>query len=414
ARNDVKIKLTEKEITIDGTTYPKGTMIISMYQAKRSVANCALYDGTLVDTWTVLYSEGVTTFNETRGFDMTIVAKPADFAVIDAACGAFMDYEDSLSYLSTLTSSFGGVTTGDVVISNVSENSTAAVNALLKSGKKVGMVTDSASAYYGDFVCSYADWLSVKDVYVLSGYGVGADTPSANVIGQSPTIYVSGQPSTDTTGGYIKNSFVSASYQWNYDRLAMEMMNFDMTAEPSESNLVIGSTDLDEGALEEVQNGKPYLGYGIYATTGFSELFSENMMVLSNADGMDCLGYVTYPNTSMINASYVMDGDDVLYGYGVSYFSTLPDGAIPLVQMDGSKMPTQGFIKAITDEQKAKMNAYLNDSTQAFSYVGNDKNGNAVDVTLFANSLTHKVHQQDEFAYISNFIFSKMMTDTKY
>ena len=80
-----------------------------MYQAKRSVANGVLYDGTVITGWPVLYSEGITAFDKVRGFDMVVCAEPAAYKTISAACGDVLDYEETLDYVASLTSSFSGV-----------------------------------------------------------------------------------------------------------------------------------------------------------------------------------------------------------------------------------------------------------------------------------------------------------------
>lgn len=410
SRNDVKVLVTDKEFTYEGVSYPAGTMIVSMYQAKRSVANGVLYDGTLISNWTVLYSEGITTFNETRGFDMVTVTEPAAYKTIKAVCGEWMDYDDCLSYIaSKLGSFFTGKADGYVIISNASEDSTAAVNALLKAGKSVGMVTDSESDFYGDFVCSYADWQSVSAKYVLSGTGLAeADVPAAKLITKAPTVYITGEVGSDDAG-FKWTSRVNWSHgNWNYDRAALELMGFETTSDPAKADLIMGASALDDAAKAEVLAGTPYIGYGSSAAR--KNIFGD-ALVRSAADGMDCLGYVTYPTTTLVNASYVMDEDDVLYGYGVGYFSKIPDGAQVLVKMDGSKTPTEGFIKMIDADQKASAKAYLDGSVQAISYQGklSADAKNDVNVVYFANSLTHKVHQRDEYAFISNFAFSSLL-----
>ncbi len=428
ARNDVKILLTEDEFTYGKTEYPAGTMIVSMHQAKRSVANGVLYDGTMISSWTVLYSEGITSFAQTRGFDMITVASPSAYNEVISICGDFMNEEECDAYLAGKGSYFSGASGADVILSNASLDSAAAVNALLKTGKKVGMITDKDSKYYGDFICSYQDYLTVSDDYILSATGIAPQNlnyPEAHVITEAPVIYIAGEQPESENGFRYSLRLDWDHYGWNYDRVAMELMNFNTTSDANAADVIIGTSCLEEEAVSAVKNGTPYIGYGAGAASTAGEFFGSEEFQRASAEGMDCLGYVIYPNTTLLNASYVLDGDNIMYGFedsyiydeatgkylsaGIGYLTEIPEGASVLVAMDGSKAPTEGFIKAITEEQKLLKDTYLNGSVQGFSYEGKDKDGDEITIALFANSLTHKAHQQDEYAYISNFIFSNML-----
>jgi len=123
---------------------------------------------------------------------------------------------------------------------------------------------------------------------------------------------------------------------------------------------------------------------------------------------MDALAYVTYPTVTATNASYVAEGDDILYGYGAGYFETIPDGAQVLVQLDGSKDLLEGFLPS----DGAHYEDFLNNSIQAISYQGAGVDGADLDVVLFANTLTNKTHQRDEYNFISNTAFASVVTET--
>lgn len=406
-RNDVKVGVTNAAVTVNGVTYPAGSAVVSMYQAKRGVANGALYDGTLIQNWTTLYSEGITAFNYTRGFDEVIVTKPAEYKTLAAAVGTTLDYDAAQKWLGeNAKSQFTGKTGDDVIISNASEASTSAVNALLKDGKTVGMVTEGQ--YKGDFIVSYADWQTVSAQYVLTGTGVvGADV-TAYVLEKSPVVYISGTVAANTpnAAGYVYTTRVG-SYAWNYDRWAMDLMNFTTTADASKADAVVGATGLDESGLAAVQAGAPYVGYSNSAVSAVQKNLLAGVKTASTK-GMDCLGTVTYPTETLTNASYIADNDNMFYGYGTTYFTELPEAAKALVQRDGSE-PLEGFLNG----DKESYEAFLK-GIQAFSYVGADDNGNNVDVTLFANTLTNKAHQRDEYAFISNTLFASVLTDEAY
>lgn len=51
----------------------------------------------------------------------------------------------------------------------------------------------------------------------------------------------------------------------------------------------------------------------------------------------------------------------------------------------------------------------MDNSVQAFAY---DQNG--MNTVFFANSLTHKVQQRDDYAFISNFLFSSVLSEQAY
>ena len=404
-RNDVKVNVTEKDFTYDGVTYPAGTMIVSMYQAKRSVANGALYDGTLINSWTILYSEGITSFNETRGFDMVTVAEPAAYKTISAVCGSPMDHDDALAYMKGLTSYFAGEKDKDVIISNASEDSTAAVNELLKAGKTVGMVTSGDCM--GDFICSYTDYQTVAGKYLLSATGVDKTSVKAKIITKSPTVYVPGTPA-ESEKGFVYAPQISQSASWNYDTAAMNLMGFTTTSDVAKADAAAGASKLDSAAKTAVKNGLPYIGYSYSAASSASDLIAG--VEYTELDGaMDCLTPVVYPNKTLVNASYIADGDGILYAYGLGYFSQIPADAAVLVKSDKTRTPTEGFVPANTAERAAGFKAYMNGGVQGFAYKENGMN-----VVLFANSLTHKVHQRDEYAYLSNFLFSSVLSDKNY
>ena len=405
-RNDVKVGISTDEFTYDGITYPEGTMVVTMYQAKRAVANGVLYQGTVIRSWNELYSEGITAFNYTRGFDMVTCAEPAAYETIAAAVGTTLDYESALTYLAANAKThFSGDINGDVIISNVSEDAVSAVNALLKADKVVGMVTEGE--YEGDFICSYADYLTIKDAYVITATGIADEDVTAYVIEGAPTVYINGAAAAaaPSAAGYVNTTRVT-NQAYNYDRMAMEIMNFNTTTDASKATAVIGANALDAAGLAAVQAGVPYIGY----TNSAVNAVNKNLVTVATGStaGMDCLGFVEYPEKTLVNASYINDGDNVFYGYGTRYFTSLPVGAQVLVQGTG-EYPMEGFLNGDNDSLKAFLNG-----VKMFSYQGADMNGNEINMVLSANTLTNKAHQRDEYAFISNFIFSNMLTEQAY
>ena len=402
-RNDVKVNVASKEFTYDGVTYPAGTMVVSMYQAKRSLANSQLFDGTFINVWQGLYSESFAQRSNARGYDRVIVAEPAAYKTIMAACPETINYTQALTYLAAFATQFEGVENADVIIDNVSNDSTAAVNALLRAGKTVAMITEGSEK--GNFICSYEDFMTVAKDYVLTATGVYGSGIKAAVI-LNPQVYLPGKPA-DNTSGYVETTLRSGSYNYRFDWLALTAMGFTMTDDLTKANVIVGSRALSDDALAAVKAGTPYMGYSNGAISG-SAFMQELGVEISSCDkGTDFLGRVVYPNNTLVNATYINEGDDVMYEYGTNWFTKIPEGATVLVQNAG-KAPLQGCI-CLTDEELTEQFNQYNNGVVGFEYQNGD-----LDMALFANVLNHKIHQTDEYTFISNFIFSRSLTETAY
>ena len=259
----------------------------------------------------------------------------------------------------------------------------------------------------GDFICSYAAYQTVAGKYLLSAMGVDKTSVKAKIITKSPTVYISGTPA-ESEKGFVYTPQISQSASWNYDTAAMNLMGFTTTSDVTKADAAAGATKLDAAAKTAVKNGLPYIGYSYSAASSASDLIAG--VEYTELDGaMDCLTPVVYPNKTLVNASYIADGDGILYAYGLGYFSQIPAGAAVLVKSDKTRTPTEGFVPTNTAERAAGFKAYMNGGVQGFAYKENGMN-----VVLFANSLTHKVHQRDEYAYISNFLFSSVLSDKNY
>ena len=327
-RNDVKVNVASKAFTYNGVTYPAGTMVVPMYQAKRSLANSQLFDGTFINVWQGLYSESFAQRSNARGYDRIIVAEPAAYKTIMDACPETISYSEALTYLSTFAAQFDGVKNADVIIDNVSNDSAAAVNALLRAGKTVGMITEGTEK--GNFICSYADFLTIAGDYVITATGVyGAGYKAAVLL--NPQVFLPGKPANNTSG-YVEATLRAGSYNYRFDWLALTGMGFTMTEDLAKANVIVGSQKLSDEALGAVKAGTPYMAYGTAAFRGDDNFLRGLGVALSSCDmGTDFLGRVLYPNNTLVNANYISEGDDVMYMYGTNWFTEIPQGATVLV-----------------------------------------------------------------------------------
>ena len=400
-RNGVKVSALTRDTAVDGVTYKAGSLVVDMYQAKRNYANCVLNLGNDASAsgFPSLYSESVSSFPSMRGFDCIAIDTVGAF---EGALEAVTEVESG-----SQVSGSGAV----AILSNNGSEAVRAVNALLDAGKAVGMITEGENK--GDFVMSYGDFASVSDDYTLVAVRTD-EMPVAREIEQ-PKLFLTGRYADfgddKVTSGYYTQWFADGYGFINYDNIHnngtsnydlmayAEQLGFTIVDDPAQADIIIGSVSLDSGAYGEravaaVRAGTPYIATGSEPLDYISENLVSGLSYQTN--GQEALHNVLYPSDSLITASQSADGDTVIYSLNCAVLTDYPEDAQVLIQATAEDSFIVGCMAGGSIDGGVEAIALQQDG---------------MDLTIFANSIVNRAHQQDDYLFATNTIYSKMLSD---
>ena len=395
--NGVEVKETTRDVKVGDKTYPAGTMVVDMHQAKRNMANCALYPNLVIDDWTQysLYSEPVTNFSEFRGFAMDTVRTAGAFEAdalkdVRKAPAQKSDVEGKGEY---------------AVIDNNGLDAVRAVNDLLEDGKSVGLVSEGKDE--GDYVVAAKDLDDATEDYVLDVTKVSSAPKAKRISGTIkayvPKAYEKFQK--DAAGNKVGMADYEnrANTNGNWDDFALaKQMGFELTDDLDEATIIVGSQyPVNAKAVAaKVKSGTPYVAYTADALQFVKDFKLAGNISFTPSDGdwlgYDALGTVEFPKDDIITATYKNEGDYLMYGYGGGYIKKAPKGSKVLIKTTDEPL-VEGFMPSdYIKEYQGKI--------QAVDYQRDGRN-----VALFANTLTNKAHQQDDYRYLTAAVYSKQL-----
>ncbi len=371
-RNGVKIQQLKENVTVGGQTFKKGAFVIDMHQAKRSMANVVLYKGVKVLDWTGLFSESITNFPDLRGFNSYAVSESG---VFDGKTAEITEPVDAKS-----------ITTGTgkkvLIIKNDGIDSVNAVNQLLYDGVKVGYITKGGDNYaIGDFAISYADRSKIDSCYTLR-LVKSATIPEAKNI-KKPKLCLEGS---------------------SFDIFAFTKQMKFKTYDADKANVVFSSEEPSEEAKAVIDKGVPFIGASCYVLDyakaklpGFDYTAECQVDYWGDTEFNDseALFKVNFAKSNLITGNYRASGDDMIYTKGGSFISSVPEGATKIITAKKSDYYVSGWWNDIDK---------LAGQTVAIDY-----NKNGLNMTIFANSITNKAHQTDDYRLAANAIYSKLL-----
>jgi len=356
-RNGLTVEQTTKDIMIEATTYPKGTYVVPMKQAKRGLANAMLYKGDDVSDWEAMYDPVVVNFPALRGFD-----------VVEVRFGdeeGFEGHTTKVSAIEVPTSEVKQTATRQV-LKNTNNDTIKLVNKLLTEGKQVGLVQEDKFGFRkGDFVVNTNDLLSNVEDYVFEANPLPAYNAFEIKWITEPKVAGSGSSQL---------------------KFSLKELGFKLVDEKNAEIIISDST------LPKELSGKTFVGIGNSVLKAVKDTkLLEGFDYVTTQGGHEGLVKATVNVNHQLTSGY--QTDELLYTTRGSWITEVPEDAEVLATVKN----TDDFFVAgwWPGHEGAK------GQTFAFTQQLEDST-----VTLFANDLAFRAHSQYYYRMLANSIYA--------
>lgn len=360
-RNGAKAEVTTEEVVFNGVTYPVGSIVVPLRQAKRGIVNAILYDGSDESIWEGMYAELVMNFPAMRGFDKVEVREKGLF-------------DNKTKAVTEVNIPKTKIEDGDkYVIRNSNNEAIKAVNQLLNSGKAVHIITGDSSHYNkGDFVVSKENMDLIKNDYFLSVSSLKEDVETKRLLVPK----------------------ISSEALASQTKFVLRELGFEIV-EDKDSNIIVDSNG--RANKDSVEAGIPYVGIGTAASNFIvdSELL-PGLEITTTGRSHEGLLKGHYSQDSIITESY--DKDDFQYIAGGTVITKVPSTSEVLAEISNKDdfyiagwWPGHEVIKG---------------QTYGIKDESNDRS-----ITLFSGDVTNKAHPEHLFRLLSNSIYASLLED---
>lgn len=361
-RNSLKIEKTTAPVTVDGVTYPIGTFVVPMRQAKRGLANSLLYDGSDFSDWGAMYAEVTMNFPHLKGFDKYEIRE----------AGLFDEKTEIVTDVIIPVTDIPW-NKKQIIIRNTNNDAIKAVNELLSKNKVVKMTYSSGKSFNkGDFVVDKNDLDTIKDKYFLELEPFTAQAEMKEL--KQPKVMALG------------NELI----------YVLKGLGFDVVDSYSEANVIVdaSSTSLSTTVRNKIQEGISYVGIGgnpvnAVANSGFLQGLTRGRTSGSHEGVLRAV----IDTDSVITGGY--SENDFLYNKSGSWIETVPE--------------TSRVLATLRDDESFYVAGWWpgHERAQGKTYIIQDKVGGAT-ITLFANHITNRAHPSHQFRMLANAIYDGM------